>query len=146
MESQIDFELMTWRIPITKNGDSQTLPLTPNRLEILRRRKSDGAAHERWVLPSDRAGRKTGVRGHLVSSKKAWKRILERAGIKDLRIHDLRRAAGSYMAIEGISPTIIGKVLGHRSTQATAIYAASRKILSGRLWRMHRRCSLIRPN
>jgi len=27
------------------------------------------------------------------------------------------------MAIQGVSPTIIGKALGHRSTQATAIYA-----------------------
>jgi len=27
------------------------------------------------------------------------------------------------MAIEGISPTIIGKALGHRSPQATAVYA-----------------------
>jgi integrase len=38
-------------------------------------------------------------------------------------IHDLRRTAGSYMAIQNVSPTIIGKALGHRSPQATAIYA-----------------------
>ena len=49
--------------------------------------------------------------------------MLERAGIENLRIHDLRRTAGSYMAIQGVSPTIIGKALGHRSPQATAIYA-----------------------
>lgn len=48
---------------------------------------------------------------------------MERAKIKDLRVHDLRRTAGSYMAIQGVSPTIIGKALGHRSQAATAMYA-----------------------
>ena len=121
--SQVDFDLRVWRIPVTKNGDSQTVPLTPNAIEILRRRQADEEAHECWVFPSDRTGRKTGVKGHLTSPKKAWARLLDRAKIDDLRIHDLRRTAGSYMAIQGVSPTIIGKALGHRSTQATAIYA-----------------------
>jgi len=121
--SQIEMERMVWRIPVTKNGDSQTIPLTPNCMEILRRRKDDGEAHERWVFPSDRKGRKTGILGHLTSPKTAWARLLERAEIDDLRIHDLRRPAGSYMAIQGVSPTIIGKALGHRSVQATAIYS-----------------------
>lgn len=40
-----------------------------------------------------------------------------------MRIHDLRRTAGSYMAIQNVSPTIIGKALGHRSMQSTAVYA-----------------------
>lgn len=76
-----------------------------------------------WVFPSDRKGRKTGELSHLSNPKEAWKRLLKRAGIKDLRIHDLRRTAGSYMAIQGVSPTIIGKALGHRSQAATAMYA-----------------------
>lgn len=121
--SQISFELMTWQIPDTKNGDSQNIPLTVNAMEIIRRRKDEANVHERWVFPSDRKGRTTGVLGHLVSPKKAWARILERAGIENLRIHDLRRTAGSYMAIQGVSTTIIGKALGHRSSAATAIYA-----------------------
>ena len=119
----LDFDLLAWRIPVTKNGDSQTIPLTPLAMEIFNRRKNASNAHARWVFPSDRAGRKTGVRGHLVSPRKAWLRVLERSGIENLRIHDLRRTAGSYMAIQGVSPAIIGKALGHRSPQATAVYA-----------------------
>jgi integrase len=122
--NQVDFDLLVWRIPVTKNGDSQTLPLTPNASAILRRRfYVDPDKHDQWVFPSDRKGRTTGTRTHLVSPRKAWLRILDRAKIQDLRIHDLRRTAGSYMAIQGVSPTIIGKALGHRSPQATAIYA-----------------------
>ena len=87
--NQIDFDLMAWRIPITKNGDFQTIPLTPLAMEILRRRKNAHDAHERWVFPSDQAGRVSGVRGHLVSPREShW--VLERAGIENLRIHDLR--------------------------------------------------------
>jgi integrase len=61
--------------------------------------------------------------GHIQEPKTAWKRILERAGLSSLRIHDLRRTCGSYQAIAGISLTVIGKSLGHKAPQSTAIYA-----------------------
>jgi len=48
---------------------------------------------------------------------------LQRADIKDLRLHDLRRTLGSYQAITGASSLIIGKSLGHKNHQSTAIYA-----------------------
>lgn len=121
--SQVSMELQQWRIPITKNNDSQTIPLTMSAMEILRRRKRDSDAHPQWVFPTDRKGWKTGDKGHIVAPRKAFMRIIESAGIEDLRIHDLRRTAGSYMAMQNVSPTIIGKALGHRSPQATAIYA-----------------------
>lgn len=121
--SQISLELQQWRIPITKNNDSQTIPLTLNAMDILRRRKRTPDAHPQWVFPTDRKGWKTGDKGHIVAPRKAFMRIAQKAGIEDLRIHDLRRTAGSYMAMQNVSPTIIGKALGHRSPQATAIYA-----------------------
>lgn len=65
----------------------------------------------------------TGEFSHMGNLKEAWKRLLKREEITDLRIHDLRRTAGSYMAIQGVSPTIIGKALGHKSQAATAMYA-----------------------
>ena len=120
---EINFDQQQWRIPLTKSGDSQTIPLTLNALEILRNRKRADDLHPVWVFPSDRKGWKTGDKGHIVSPRKAFQRIVERAGIEDLRIHDLRRTAGSYMAIQNVSPTIIGKALGHRSMQSTAVYA-----------------------
>jgi len=120
---EINLDLQQWRIPRTKSGDSQTVPLTLNALEILRNRKRADDLHPVWVFPSDRKGWKTGDKGHIVSPRKAFQRIVERAEIDNLRIHDLRRTAGSYMAIQNVSPTIIGKALGHRSTQSTAVYA-----------------------
>jgi integrase len=45
------------------------------------------------------------------------------ARLDDVWIHDLRRTLGSWQARSGASLTIIGKSLGHKSQQATAIYA-----------------------
>lgn len=55
--------------------------------------------------------------------KKAWKKILERAGIQDLRLHDLRRSLGSWQAVTGASLAVIGKTLAHKNVSTTAIYA-----------------------
>ncbi len=44
-------------------------------------------------------------------------------GLMDIRIHDIRRTFGSYQAITGASEAIIGKSLGHKSSQATRVYA-----------------------
>lgn len=44
-------------------------------------------------------------------------------GLDDIHIHDIRRTLGSYQAINGSSLQIIGRSLGHKSTQATQVYA-----------------------
>jgi integrase len=112
---ELSFEHATWRIPLTKHGDSETVTLSPEALDILQSRKAN--AVRQWVFPG------TGRTGHLMEPKTAWKRILARAGIRDLRIHDLRRTIGSYQAISGSSLLVIGKSLGHKSLSATQIYA-----------------------
>ena len=103
-----------WRI-ITKGNSAQTVTLSPEVVTILSERQQ--AANSEWVFPG------TGKTGHLVEPKKAWQRLLDRAGLSDLRIHDLRRTLGSWQAKTGASLLIIGKSLNHKSTQSTAIYA-----------------------
>jgi integrase len=111
---QISFERAEWRIPETKNGTPQTVTLSPEVLEVLRARQRDASG---YVFSGD------GKKGHLVEPKKGWARILERAGLSDLRLHDLRRTLGSWQAKTGASLAIIGKSLHHRNTSTTAIYA-----------------------
>lgn len=45
------------------------------------------------------------------------------AGMRNLRIHDLRRTLGSWQAAQGASLSVIGHSLGHRQVSTTAIYA-----------------------
>jgi len=46
-----------------------------------------------------------------------------KAGIHDVRFHDLRRTVGLCLAGSGVSLHLIGKVLNHSDMSTTAIYA-----------------------
>ena len=111
----INLEDRIWRIPETKNGKPQEIPLEDQEVVILRQRKQDSTSE--WVFPGE------GRTGHLQEPKKGWARILKRAGITDLRIHDLRRSLGSFMADAGASQLMIGKALNHLDPTSTEIYA-----------------------
>jgi len=113
----VNLERATWRITDTKNNEPQTVLLSPPAIGVLERRQKRRKKNEPFVF----SGR--GNSGHIEEPKGAWKRITEAAGIKDLRIHDLRRTLGSWQAAAGVSLPIIGKSLGHRSQVSTAIYA-----------------------
>ncbi len=111
---QVNFELQEWHIPETKNGEPHVVPLTAPAIEILQERRQH--IQSSYVFPGK------GKSGHLVEPKKVWVHILKRADISDLRIHDLRRTLGSWMAGLGATTAIIGKTLAHKSIQATKVY------------------------
>lgn len=113
--NQLDLDQGLWRIPRTKNGEPQVVTLCDKAIEILKTRKKQTSS----VFVFEGRGRT----GHLVEPKNGWKRILQRAGIEDLRIHDLRRTLGSWQAITGASLPVIGKTLGHKNASTTEIYA-----------------------
>lgn len=112
-----------WQVPEPKGRTPYLVPLTPEAIEILRarrlraRRKRAGAGASPYVFAS------RGRTGHIVDLKSAWAKLLKRAKVTGLRQHDLRRTLGSYQAIGGTSLKIIGESLGHKSLQATAVYA-----------------------
>lgn len=83
-------------------------------LEGLRRRRDKCPG--RYVFP--------GVDGqHRKSLKAAWADIRVRAGIEDVRIHDLRHTAASLLLSAGVPLDIVGRVLGHTQAQTTLRYA-----------------------
>jgi integrase len=112
----IDLISAQWVIPMTKNGKPHIIPLVEPALEILKRRKAQ--TNSPWVFAVSR-----GKSGHLKNPWYIWSEVLKRAGITNLRIHDLRRTLGSWQAALGANSYVIGKSLGHTSPQSTAIYA-----------------------
>lgn len=114
----IDMVRAVWTIQETKNGTSHTAPLSSEALAILEERLRQRNGANEWVFPSV-----TSKSGHLEEPKAAWKRILQRSNLQDLRLHDLRRTLGSWQAATGANSYVIGKSLGHKTQQATAIYA-----------------------
>jgi integrase len=105
-----------WTVPDPKSRVEYVVALTPEAVKILKARRArvNGSP---WVFPS------FGKSGHVVDLKGRWKKLLQRAGIANLRQHDLRRTLGSWQAGLGASLPIIGKSLGHSSLAATAIYS-----------------------
>ena len=116
---ELDLDAAVWNIPFTKNGEAQRVHLPAPAIAVLKRRKAKAAEGYPWVFPGGKKNRA----GHLKSPKVAWKRLIDRGGFTDLRIHDLRRTLGSFQADQGSSLNIIGASLGHKSLEATAIYA-----------------------
>lgn len=53
----------------------------------------------------------------------AWCKIREQAGLEDVRLHDLRRTVGSWVAQSGSSLLVIQHVLNHSTQTAALIYA-----------------------
>lgn len=106
------------RIPKTKNKESHTVPLTSLAIDVLKLRKK--RAKTPFVFPSD------GADGHYVEPKIAWRQLLKDAKLANLRMHDLRRTMGSYMAMSNQSLPFIGKDLGHKSHTSTQNLRPSR--------------------
>jgi integrase len=70
-----------------------------------------------YVLPGGRAG------SNLQTLDKPWSAIRGRAGLDDVRLHDLRHSFASVGVAGGLSLPLIGALLGHRQTMTTARYA-----------------------
>ena len=52
-----------------------------------------------------------------------WRGIREDAGLPGLRIHDLRHTWASQGVMNGVGLTTVGRLLGHRRRETTAVYA-----------------------
>jgi len=113
--ADVDIGGRTWTLGTTKNGRPQTVPLGDYEIEILSRRMQS-VGHQPWVFPGP------GKSGHIEDPRAGWDRIRARAGMPDLRLHDLRRTLGSFMADAGVQENVIGRTLNHLSPGATKIY------------------------
>jgi len=50
---------------------------------------------------------------------KSWKPLLRRAGLPDIRFHDLRHTCATLLLTKGIHPKIVSELLGHSSIAIT---------------------------
>lgn len=60
---------------------------------------------------------------HLINLQKTWLRVRDRAGIPDVRMHDLRHTYASVAVMNGIDPFMLKEILGHKSLQTTLRYS-----------------------
>lgn len=113
--SQIDFCTCIWSIDKTKNGDPLDVYLCDQAIKVLNSLpRFDGCD---WVFVNPK------TMDRVKDIKKAFKRILKRCGIKNLVIHDLRRSFATVLLSSGVEPSVVAKILGHKSLLATNVYA-----------------------
>jgi len=119
--ADLDLERALWHKPTTKTGVPHTIPLP----KVIVERILGLPRVNEWVFVS-RPNHNNGWRSSRwcrTSISHMWYRIRKRAGLPDLRIHDLRRTCASWLAINGENLPVIQQTLNHASLQSTQIYA-----------------------
>ncbi len=117
----VDLERGVAKLLLTKTAAEEYRQLPDEATTVLAQRPK--VAGCRYVFP----GRD--LRGHLTTVRGPWLRIRERAGLDKLeglgafRLHDLRHNVVSWDVSRGVPLEIAGKNVGHRSRQATEVYA-----------------------
>jgi integrase len=111
----IDCDMRTLLIGLTKNGEPLLAPLSD--AAIARLKMIPRMANNPYIICGMKPGRP------LSGLRTALQRVLKRSGLVNIRIHDLRRTVGSWLAQSGHSLHLIGDVLNHRDPKTTAGYA-----------------------
>ena len=91
------------------------VPLTPTALAVLSGTARVPGNH--WVFPG------SNPTSRLSQLSTYWRRVRKRAGIEDVRIHDLRHSFASRALALGEGLSMIGRLLGHVDVESTARYA-----------------------
>ena len=117
--SDVDMRRKEFSLRRTKNGELRMVPMTPAVYTVFqecwKERRLDT---NRVFLYKDRPIQRIGT---------AFKAACRRAGIKGLRVHDLRHTASTNLRRAGVDTATAMKIVGHKSD------------------RMHRRYNTIEP-
>jgi integrase len=113
----VDFDERALHLPDSKTGKKFVHLGTPAVEYLQDAKRIDGNPWVPWVITGTLLGKP------LNDLQPFWQRVLARAGVKDVRIHDLRHTFASTAVASGQSLPMIGKLLGHTQVQTTARYA-----------------------
>jgi integrase len=108
--ADVDPEARTVHLADTKNGRPRTVPLSPSAMVAMPLRGIGEVDGERLFPMSANAVRL------------AWERLKKRAGIRDLRFHDLRHEAISRFFEMGLSIPEVSLISGHRDVRMLLRY------------------------
>ncbi len=111
----VNWEKRTLLVPRAKSGRPRSVHLNSAAIELLRStERMDGNP---FIFPSPVTGRPS------PSLHFPWWRIRERAGLLDVRLHDLRHSFASFLVNQGVSLYVVQGLLGHTQARTTQRYA-----------------------
>jgi len=110
----VDIAAKALRLPDSKTG-AKVVHIGQPPIDVLQ--KIERVDNNPWVIVGALPG------SRLSDLQPFWQRVRARAGLKDVRIHDLRHTFASTAVASGQGLPMIGKLLGHTQVQTTARYA-----------------------
>lgn len=111
----INFEAQSWYLKFNKSGKARHVPLSSEAIAVLQSIEPlTGCA---YVFPNLQTGKP------IRDPRKSFHHILDRAGIEQFRIHDLRHSFASQAVNSGASLYTVQLLLGHASPVTTQRYA-----------------------
>ena len=121
----VNWDSLSWRIPITKSGKVRHIPLSKGAQRLLLERRN--AQNTKKVASGDLgtpfifANPKT-LRP-FVSVYYSWDTVRKKSGLAGLRMHDLRHSFASFLVNAGRSLYEVQELLGHADIRTTSRYA-----------------------
>jgi integrase len=111
----VDWDKRSLLVPLSKSGKPRSIALNAAALELLR--SISQGRQTGFIFPSPLTGQPP------PSLYFPWHRIRVRAGLPDLRLHDLRHSFASFLVNHGVSLYVVQGLLGHAHTRYTQRYA-----------------------
>ena len=110
-----DFKRRSWRIHTTKTGKPRHVPLSDGVMALLTALARIDQVDHVFANPK--------TRKPFVSIFSAWSTARKKAGLEDVRVHDLRHSFASLLINSGRSLYEVQTLLGHTQTRTTQRYA-----------------------